>query len=521
MACATPPIDLYPMTWLGLIAFAWILEDDSPPPSLRPRLRAVLHGGLRGLVFGFGANVVALRFVAPVVPRFLGLPSFTGPIALLVVSAFEASRWVGAALVFEWLERLRVPSVFAFSLGVFSGTFIPTMLPWTVACGVCPWPATVQLAEIVGERGVAMLIALEAALVAKGIRCLIGSAFDPRSGVKLAIPGGWRSAVVALGSALALVFGSLGEGAIRIEQIERRRSASPAASIALVQPAVEATMRWDASRAHEILARLTELTLRAEHAGAALVVWPEAAYPFYLDHISRRAPIGAEAILQPGVRGPILTGVVMVGTLGKYNSTVIATNDGSISLPYDKMHLMWFGEMVPFGSVFPWLRQTFARGTGLNAGDHSVALDSGNVRAAVLNCLEDILPAAGREAMNVRPNLLVNVTNDAWFEGSAESDLHLRLARLRSVEVRRDLVRAVNMGPTTWIDAAGRLRARIPSYDPGILIAHPALLDAPMTIYARYGDLPLALTSAAYVFAAAATGRSRGRPGMLKGKRGR
>jgi apolipoprotein N-acyltransferase len=91
------------------------------------------------------------------------------------------------------------------------------------------------------------------------------------------------------------------------------------------------------------------------------------------------------------------------------------------------------------------------------------------------------------------PNLLVNVTNDAWFAGSAESELHLRLAALRAVEERRDLVRAVNFGPSTWVDAAGRVRARWEPPLAGPLMTQPALVEGPPTLYARLGDWPLAL----------------------------
>jgi apolipoprotein N-acyltransferase len=115
------------------------------------------------------------------------------------------------------------------------------------------------------------------------------------------------------------------------------------------------------------------------------------------------------------------------------------------------------------------------------------------LRAAVLVCYEDTLPEAGREAMETSPNLLVNVTNDAWFSGSAESEMHLRVAALRAVEARRDLVRAVNLGPASWIDAAGRVRMRSPSSVPAVLLAEPALFDSPRTLYARFGDVPLVL----------------------------
>ena len=491
MACATPPMNVYPMAWLGMVALYWLL-DDGPLPE-KPRVRDGLRGVLRVFVFAVGTNLVALRFAAAVVIKFATLPSFAGPLALVVLAAFEAIRWLSVPLAYSWLPRLGVPRVLAFAIGVYAGTFVATMIPWTVVCGVCPWPATVQLAELVGERGVAWLMALEAALVAEGVRWLV-KRDQARAKRPLAI-------------AAALLAGSLCYGVVRIGQIDALRAAAPSASIGIVEPGTEATERWDEKEARSILARLTALTLRAEADGAELVIWPEDSYPYTVAHVARRAPSGNVAILQPGVRGPVLLGLITTGDLGRYNSAVIATRDGKISDPYDKMHLMWFGEMVPFEDEVPWLRDAFSRGIGLRAGERQGVMEAGRVRMAVLNCLEDILPSAGREAIAVRPNLLVNITNDAWFAGTAESEYHLLLSRLRSVELRRDLVRAVNFGPTSWVDAAGRVLARLPSDRPGLLMTRPALLDAPLTPFARWGEWPLSLVLVAYGVAIAVAKR--------------
>ena len=142
------------------------------------------------------------------------------------------------------------------------------------------------------------------------------------------------------------------------------------------------------------------------------------------------------------------------------------------------------------------MRKTFALGLGLSPGKHQAILPAigGRARAAVLDCFEDILPGAGREAFDGQnPNLLVNVTNDAWFVGSREGELHARVSVMRAVELRRDLVRAVNRGHVTWVDAAGRVRARYDALAAGSIIAEPALLDAAPTVYARFGDWPFAL----------------------------
>jgi apolipoprotein N-acyltransferase len=348
----------------------------------------------------------------------------------------------------------------------------------------------VQLADVVGERGVSALMALTAALFAHAIR----HRGDRPRALKLAVAG----ALVPLAT--------LAHGAWRMASIEAVRASAPTVKIALVQPSIGATERWERARAESIVTKLTALTKSAESKAPALTIWPEAAYPFVLQHASRRSPIGGWAILQEGVRGPVLTGAVMSDGTDSYNSALIAFPDGTMSAPYDKMHLLWFGESVPLADEIPWLRRTFARGVGLSAGRGQVALVAGPVRASVLNCFEDTIPMAGREAMTVHPNLLVNITNDAWFAGSEESELHLRMSAMRSVETRRDMVRAVNYGPTSWVDATGRVRARWPGAFPGVLMVEPALLDTPLTFFSRFGDWPtailLALASLGMVFRA-------------------
>jgi apolipoprotein N-acyltransferase len=356
------------------------------------------------------------------------------------------------------------------------------MIPWTVAGGVSPWPAMVQLADVCGERGVAFLMALAAGLAASGLR--LARARDATTRRR-----GW--AYVA--GAVAVVTAQGLYGAARMKGVASWRAQAPTARVALVQASIGATTRWDDDRAPDIVQALRTLTTRAEAEGADLVVWPEGAYPYRIVHGARREGPGERPILGPGQHGPILTGLLTTGPAGAYNSAVVATRSG-LSEGYDKRRLLWFGETVPLADRLPWMRRVFARGLGLVPGDKPVILPAGPVRASVLVCYEDTLPEAGRDGMAGAPNLLVNITNDAWF-GGGESELHLRMAVLRSVELRRDMVRAVNLGVPSWVDATGRIRARGSPEFPDVLETQPALLDAPVTLYARFGDFPWALAA--------------------------
>jgi apolipoprotein N-acyltransferase len=490
LGLGTPPVDAYPALWLGMVAFAWLLDGPPAPtraPSGRPsglasRVRLLLTGAMRGLAFGVGANLVVIRFVPAVVERFTSLPGVAGLLGLVLLSCLEGLRWMVVGVACETLARARVPRPLALAAGVYAGTFIPTMLPWTVAGLVSPWPQMIQLADVVGERGVAALMALVAGLAAGGLRAALR-------------PTTRRRGLIELGAALALVAAQAEYGEARMRSVEIARTASEHVRLGLVQPGIAALARWDEERGPAILDGLTMLTRREEGHGAQIVVWPESAYPYRVPHDARRSLEDGRAILQPGVHGPLITGVLMRGDTDEvsYNSVVVATADGAISEPYDKRHLLWFGETVPLADRIPWIKRTFARGLGLVAGDHSTPLVSGPVRAAALVCYEDMLPEAGREAIAASPNLLVNVTNDAWFKDTEEPELHLRVSVPRTVELRRDMVRAVNQGPTAWVDAAGRVRSRASVLIPSTLTTMPALLEGPPTFYGRWGDAPWAI----------------------------
>jgi apolipoprotein N-acyltransferase len=480
LATAGPPTNLYPALWIGMAALAALVNESSRPTKGHRGSHSLGRVAALGLAFGTGANIVAFRFVPLVITRFTSASPVLAVVALVLLALEQSLRWGTATTVHAALARRGTPSPLAFAMGIFAGSFVPAVFPWTPAGGITPIPALVQSAEVIGERGVTVLIALSAGLLAEATRAH-----------RLTLNRrGW---ITFVGAAIAIPLLTLMSGQARIRALESARKLATTARVALVQPSTNALERWAPERAPAILASLTEATARAERERVELTVWPEGAYPYLVGHRTRRCPIGPVAMLPFGVRGPVLSGLVMTGANGDtWNSAAVCRTDGTLEPPQDKVHLLWFGETIPWLDRIPWVRSTFTRGTGLIAGDGVVVQHAGRVRASVLNCFEDILPGAGREAMSAAPNLLVNVTNDAWFGGTQESELHLRLAALRAVESRRDLVRAVNGGVTSWVDAAGVVRARRSGDAPGTLIVDAALLENGPTFFDRFGDVPLA-----------------------------
>ncbi|MFO0679567.1 MAG: apolipoprotein N-acyltransferase [Polyangiaceae bacterium] len=497
-ATTSPPMNVALGVFAGLALFAASLDDrgwSEAPNGEAPGLRRFLVGSLRGWAFGMGANLVALRFVARTVEDFAPLPAPVGSLLLVLAAWGQGFGWAVGGAAYGNLVRVRAPRWLAFAGAVFVACLSPALFPWTPAGGLTAFPALLQTADLVGERGVSAIVGAIAALLAVSVVALVRPVARPFEGQARR-----TEALVPLVAAtsVVLVLVLYGERRLRVES--EREVGLPTARIGLVQPGIPARARWEGLDSPAILARLRDLTLTSEARGVDLTVWPEASYPYVVAHASRREPVGTRAMLQRDVLGPVLAGVILrEGAEFVTNSVVLVRQDGTWSEPQDKRHLLLFGERVPFAESIPWIARTFARGTGMRAGSGVVAFDEGKVHAAVLNCFEDLLPEAGRELGAVEPNLLVNVTNDAWFVGTMASPLHERIATLRAIEARRHFVRAVNRGPTSWIDATGRIRATWPGEVPGVLVATPVLRTSGPTPYVRFGDLPATLALAASV----------------------
>jgi apolipoprotein N-acyltransferase len=456
-ALTAPPTDLYPAVIVGLALLAgalglsreggWLVADADAPGIVRVFFRA--FG--RGAAWGTAAGLIGLRFVPPVIQRFTDLGVGLSLLALLLLAAAQSLIWaIGAGVAAVLHRRARVPFEIAFGAGILVSLELPTIFAWSPAGLVSPWPAFVQLADLVGERGVSFVFAVAAASLARAAAAIL--ARDTRKAL--------RPALLAV-----LVFAALFvHGTLRMASVTAASAGLPVIRVGLVDQAVGPRDRWNPANHPRILRSLRDLTRRAEAEGADLTVWPEAAYPYPLGHEERTVPAGGRAILGQGIRGPILFGLITLASpvrapdgaleLNSYNSATIVLPDGSTQPPYDKLQLLWFGETVPGGAYLPWLRRLFQRSGGLVPGDAPRALDlpappSGApaTHMAVLNCYEDTLPDVGRRlAGALAPGLLVNITNDAWFEATAESELHARLGAMRAVELRLDVVRAVNLG---------------------------------------------------------------------------
>ena len=496
-ALTAPPTDLYACSLLGLVALAYAIE----------RAPSKARAFLAGVVWASAAGLVGLRFVPVVVVRFTSLGFLAAGASLLLLAVAQALPWAVGAAASKALLQKGVFAPVAFAVATMVALCLPSIFAWTPAGLMSPWPAWIQLADVVGERGVSAILALSAGFSASALRRFRG--------------GERRTAAALVTAALLVPIVLVAYGVLRLRTIAVDTEAR--VTTGLVDAAVPALDRWNHLNYGRILGALRDRTTLSEREGAELTVWPEAAYPYPLDHASRTAPVHGPHGILGDAHGPVLAGLILedpplpvapgIFERRSYNAATIVTADGARQASADKLALLWFGETVPLGEYFPWLRRTFQRGGGLVPGSEARALllarATGDARLGVLNCYEDTLADIGRRVVReATPNLLVNVTNDAWFEGTAEPELHLRLSVLRAVEHRLDVVRAVNLGVAAWIDARGVIRAR--QREAGtVLIARPSLRDPRPTFYGRFGDIPVWFALAAASLTSARRARRR------------
>ena len=177
------------------------------------------------------------------------------------------------------------------------------------------------------------------------------------------------------------------------------------------------------------------------------------------------------------------------------NSAYLLGPNGALQARYDKVHLVPYGEYVPLRSFFPFITKLVAGIGDFKQGKGYYPLNTGNYRLGVLTCFEGILPEAAREYKRRNAELLVNITNDAWFGRTSAPYQHLSMTVFRAIENRLYLVRAANTGISAIIGPTGRILSHTGIFERTSLKGGVKTVDE-KTLYAAYGDLFVYLCAA-------------------------
>ncbi len=251
---------------------------------------------------------------------------------------------------------------------------------------------------------------------------------------------------------------------------------------------------WTLDYLTQTLDSLAALSVRPEHStpgSPGLILWPESPAPFFATDLHVRHTLADVARATDSYVIASTLGIEHAGDPARqpdiYNSAAVIAPNGAWTARYDKIHLVPFGEFVPFEKVFSFaagLTQqvgTFARGTS------RMPLDAGDMKVGTFICYEAIFPDEVRQFAKNGAEVFVNVSNDGWYGEGGAPWQHLNQARMRAVENDRWLLRDTNTGITAVIDPYGRVVAEAPRNQRTQLQAPYSLVET-TTFYTRHGD---------------------------------
>ncbi|WP_421854782.1 apolipoprotein N-acyltransferase [Oricola sp.] len=493
---AQAPFHIFAICFLTFPVLVWMLDGalTRPSPSWLVRSRPAF---VIGFAFGFGYFVAGLWWIGNAL--FVEAEEFlwAWPLAVIALPALLALFYGFAAVLARtlWSDGVGRIAALAFAFGVaeWLRSFVLTGFPWNaIGYAAMPVPALMQSASLVGIFGMNAI-----AVFAFCLPALVAQARP--------------QAVIAAVLMAGLIGGHTGYGLWRLSEAGHQQASGPL--IRVVQPAIDQSKKLDPASSAEIFETLLDLTIHKSGDGATpdIVVWPETSIPFILTEESAAVARLAQA-LQP--HQVLLAGAVRASAAGSsdggttyFNSIFAIDGDGVIVAAADKKHLVPFGEYLPFAETFrrAGITAVAAADRGYSAAENRRTIDlPGGLSVLPSICYEAIFPGE-TAAAGEPPDVMVNVTNDAWYGNTPGPYQHAHQARIRAVENGFPLVRAANNGVSAIYDGYGRQLAAL-GYGPhgAIEAAVPEALAA--TPYQRHGRVIFLLLIAG-LFAAALYGR--------------
>ncbi|WP_394199385.1 apolipoprotein N-acyltransferase [Litoreibacter albidus] len=449
-ALGQAPWSLWPLALCGFAALIWLYRHTLSAP------KAAWIGWAGGagyfalalfwLVEPFLVDIARHGWMAPFALFFMA-----GGLALLWAVAFGVARRLGGiiALVALWTVMEMLRSV------LFTG------FPWATIGHIWSDHAVLQLAAVAGTP----LLTFVTLVIAAG----------PSA----------RKPYVGLAISLVVLAAAWGFGAQRLASHETQNTGK---TVRLIQPNAAQHLKWQPEHIGEFLQRAVNLTAAPSDTAPDLIVWPETSVPYPLND----APQVLEAITRAAGGQPVIVGGNDRVEDGWRNTLALLGPEGQREQVYHKYHLVPFGEYIPFGEALSKLgiRGLASRdGGGFSKGPGPKLIDLPGIGPALpLICYELIFPRRLRGLP--RSNVILQITNDAWFGNISGPYQHLAQARLRAVEQGLPLVRAANTGISAVIDPWGRVTAETQLNVAAYLDAALPKPAAP-TLYAQFYDWPM------------------------------
>ena len=484
-ALALAPFNAWPVLFLTFPILVWLVDGSAPG-----RGHGFWHAFAAGWCFGFGFFIAGLYWIGYAFLVDAKTFGWLLPIAVAGLPAYLAI-YTGLGLGLARLIWVRgALRVLALAVTITGAEWLRGHLlsgfPWNTYGYALTQPlALAQSVSLVGIWGLTFL--------AVAIFATPAVIADDRADT----PHPYRPLVLSL----VLVAAMAGFGLARLAT--QPTEFVDGVRLRIMQPALQQDAKFNYGAKAEVMSRYISLSDRVtgpQSKGvhdATILIWPEAAFPFFLTR-EPDALAQIAGLLNPGTE--LVTGAVRQaspspsGHTRAYNSIYAIDPNGSIRGIYDKVHLVPFGEYLPFQRTLEslGLQQLTKVAGGFLAGERRRSLElPGAPKMLPLICYEAIFPGSA-VPRDERPGWIVNVTNDGWFGISSGPYQHFQQARVLAIAEGLPLVRAANTGISGVIDPLGRVLRALPLGAVGVLDAELPRAIAP-TPYVTYGDYVLIL----------------------------
>ena len=467
LALSFPKPELWPLAWIAFLPLLIAIGRKSPRQA-----------GVLGFLTGMVANAGILYWLNIVMVSYGHLPVAVSVCLYLLLTAYLSLYPAAVAWGMRRGELLGISPLLTFPV-LWTGleylrSFALTGFPWA-SLGYSQYRLLplIQVADLTGVYGVSFLIAFANVLLYRLLRSFIGTHPCPRP-------------VAGLLVLVLLLGGTLWYGASRLKVVP---SGAPV-KVALIQGDIPQDVKWDPAFQEATVSIYERLTRRAMQEKPDLVVWPESAAPFYFQ--DEYAYAQRVINLVKGTGSYLLFGspaYEQVGDRVHYlNSAFLVGPDGSVLGRSDKMHLVPFGEYVPLSGMLPFVHKLVAGIVDFSPAQRLTPLETNRGKLGVLICYEGIFPELSRRYVLAGSQILVNISNDAWYKRSSAPYQDFSMTVFRAVENRVPLVRATNTGISAIIDSRGRMHGTTPLFEEAVLEGS-IVPGSEQTFYTRHGDL--------------------------------
>ncbi len=506
-----PPVEWHAAAWVALVPLFLLVAD----PERRYRI------GFAGWLSGFAFWLLAVQWVLAVDPgAWVGWLAMAFALSLFWLTFVWVSRTVIRRL--GWPITVVAPTVWVAL--EYVRAHVLTGFPWYyLAHSQYRQVYWTQIADFAGSLGVSFLIALVNAAIVEVVAPSYFAGPAPTGTVWRRVPtGSW----VRLGLVVLSLVGTLGYGVFRVQTAHFR----PGPRVAMLQSReiqeYNPQSRKTSAALHQLYLSLVDKAV-SQGPRPDLIIWPETAYPFNyvaidplldpaeFEAMARRynpEMIAADWTLKRDrinadlkhildrTRVPMMIGATTyhfrAPALARYNSAILLQPNADPQ-SYHKLHLVPFGEYVPLIDVIPQMIHLTPfepdRLPTLNFGERATWFSLGPIRIAAAICFEDTVPHVVRRFFSevpddAQPDLIVNLSNDGWFQMTAEHEMHLAVSTFRCIENRVPMARAVNTGVSALIDGNGRIIASLAKEVADQVLSAVTPLDDRTALYSGWGD---------------------------------